>query len=246
MPSLEVLVFAPLIIFGAYLIFGMAGFGSTLIAVPLLAHLLPVKLVIPMVLLLDCVGSAGLGFKLRTQAWKEELKPLLPFLMIGIVIGAYVLLKLPTQWLLMLLGVFVVAFGANFLRGGKSLVRLPRWAAAPVGLCTGVTSSALGVGGPIYVFYFTARGATPDQIRATVPAVFTFTTVARILVFTGVGLFNRDILLAAAVLLVPMGLGLYTGHRLHGRLSREQAVRIVGGLLLLSGMTLLMRAAALP
>ena len=166
--------------------------------------------------------------------------------MIGIVIGAYVLLKLPTQWLLMLLGVFVVAFGANFLRGGKSLVRLPRWAAAPVGLCTGVTSSALGVGGPIYVFYFTARGATPDQIRATVPAVFTFTTVARILVFTGVGLFNRDILLAAAVLLVPMGLGLYTGHRLHGRLSREQAVRIVGGLLLLSGMTLLMRAAALP
>ena len=80
MPSLEVLVFAPLIVFGAYLVFGMAGFGSTLIAVPLLVHLLPVKFVIPMVLLLDCVSAAGLGFKLREQVWKGEFKPLLPFL----------------------------------------------------------------------------------------------------------------------------------------------------------------------
>ena len=183
MSSLEVLVFAPLIVFGAYLVFGMAGFGSTLIAVPLLVHLLPVKFVIPMVLLLDCVSAAGLGFKLREQVWKEEFKPLLPFLLAGLVAGAFVLLRLPTPWLVFSLGTFVILFGVNFLRVDESPLRLPRWAAAPVGLFAGVTSSAFGVGGPIYVFYFTARGATPDQIRATVPAVFTFTTIARIAIF---------------------------------------------------------------
>jgi uncharacterized membrane protein YfcA len=242
MSSLEVLVFAPLIVFGAYLVFGMAGFGSTLIAVPLLVHLLPVQFVIPMVLLLDCVSAAGLGFKLREQVWKEEFKPLLPFLLAGLVAGAFVLLRLPTPWLLFSLGTFVILFGVNFLRVDESPLRLPRWAAAPAGLFAGVTSSAFGVGGPIYVFYFTARGATPDQIRATVPAVFTFTTIARIAIFTGVGLFNRDVLIASAALLLPMGLGLYCGNRLHGRLSRAQAVRIVGGLLVLSGVTLLLRA----
>lgn len=244
LPSLEIVVFVPLIVFGAYLIFGMAGFGSTLIAVPLLAHLLPLKFAIPVVLLLDFVSAAGLGFKLRDQVWKAEFKPLLPFLLAGLFVGAYVLVRFPAAWLMLLLGVFVIVFGANFLRAGVSPMHLPRWAAVPVGLFAGMTSSAFGVGGPIYVFYFTARGATPDQIRATVPAVFTFTTVARIAIFTVVGLFNRDILLTSAVLLIPMALGLYCGNRLHGRLARAQAVRIIGGLLLLSGVSLLLRAAA--
>ena len=104
------------------------------------------------------------------------------------------------------------------------------------------TSSALGVGGPIYVFYFTARGATPEQIRATVPAVFSFTTVARIAIFAGVGLFNVNVLITAAVLLPVMAMGLWCGQRLHGRLTRDQAVRIIGALLLLSGVSLLVRA----
>ena len=46
MPSVAVLVFSPLIIVTAYIIFGISGFGSTLIAVPLLAHLFPLKFVI--------------------------------------------------------------------------------------------------------------------------------------------------------------------------------------------------------
>ena len=98
------------------------------------------------------------------------------------------------------------------------------------------------MGGPIYVFYFAARGATPEQIRATVPAVFSFTSVARIAIFTGVGLFNGEVLLAAAALLPAMALGLWCGHRLHGRLAREQAIQVIGALLLLSGASLILRA----
>ena len=132
----------------------------------------------------------------------------------------------------------------NYLIDRKSRIRLPRWAVAPIGVFAGTTSSAFGVGGPLYVFYFSARGATPEQIRATVPAVFSFTTVARIAIFASVGLFNTQMVIAAAALLPVMALGLWCGHRLHGRLSREQAIRIIGGLLLLSGTSLIVRAVA--
>ena len=67
MPPVEVLIFTPLIIVAAYLIFGMSGFGSTLIAVPLLAHLMPLKFAIPMVVLLDCVSAFSMGLKLRAD-----------------------------------------------------------------------------------------------------------------------------------------------------------------------------------
>lgn len=243
-PDLPILIFAPLIILVAYLIFGISGFGSTLIAVPLLAHLMPLKFVIPVVVMLDCVSAISMGLKLRADVWKTEFVPMLPFLLVGLLMGAFVLLKVPTHWLLLGLGGFVLLFGASYLIDRTSMIRLPRWTVAPIGLFAGTTSSALGVGGPLYVFYFTARGATPEQIRATVPAVFSFTTVARIAIFASVGLFNAQMLIAVAALLPVMALGLWCGHRLHGRLSRDQAVRIMGGLLLLSGASLIVRALA--
>jgi uncharacterized membrane protein YfcA len=242
MPSIEILVFTPLVILLAYVIFGMSGFGSTLIAVPLLAHLMPLKFVIPVVILLDCVSAFSMGFKLRAQVWKAEFIPMLPFLLVGLFAGAFVLIKLPTQYLILGLGCFVLIFGTNFMISRKSMLRLPRWCAAPIGLFAGTTSSALGVGGPIYVFYFTARGATPEQVRATVPAVFTFTSAARIAIFAAIGLFNPQVLYTAALLLPAMALGLWCGHRLHGKLTRDQAVRIIGALLLLSGVSLIVRA----
>jgi uncharacterized membrane protein YfcA len=153
-------------------------------------------------------------------------------------------LNLPTQWLFTGLGFFVVIFGSYYLIDRKSMVHLPRWACAPIGLIAGTTSSAFGVGGPLYVFFFTARGATPQQVRATVPAVFSFTTVARIAIFASVGLFNMDVVITAALLLPVMALGLWCGQRLHGSLTRDQAIRFIGGLLLLSGISLLVRAFA--
>ncbi len=244
MPSIEVLVFAPLIVLLAYVIFGISGFGSTLIAVPLLAHILPLKFVIPVIVVLDCAGAFSMGFKLRANVWKEEFLPMLPFLLVGLLIGAFVLLNLPTQWLFAGLGFFVVIFGGYYIIERKPMVHLPRWACAPLGIIAGTTSSAFGVGGPLYVFYFTARGATPEQVRATVPAVFSFTTVARIAIFASVGLFNTEMVIAVALLMPVMALGIWGGHRLHGRLSRDQVIRIIGGLLLLSGVSLLARAFA--
>jgi uncharacterized protein len=163
MPPLEVIIFAPLIIITAYVIFSISGFGSTLIAVPLLAHLFPLKFVIPMVVLLDCIASISMGLRLRENVNKTELVPLLPFLVVGLILGAFLLLRTPGEYLLGGLGVFAVAFGWMYAAGKQMKSRVSRWAAAPVGVFAGTTSSMFGVGGPIYVMYLAARGSTPDR-----------------------------------------------------------------------------------
>ena len=101
-----------------------------------------------------------------------------------------------------------------------------------------------GVGGPIYVMYLTARGSTPEHIRATVPVIFIFTTIARIVIFALAGLFTANVLYTAAALLPLMVLGMWLGHHLHLNMSREQLVRIIGVLLVGSGISLLVRALA--
>ena len=242
MPPVAVLVFSAVVVLLAYVIFGISGFGSTIIAVPLLAHFYPIQFVIPMIVLLDCVGAISMGVRLRTDVNKAELVPLLPFLAAGLLLGAFMLLRVPATLLLGGLGAIVVAYGVLYASGRQPKVRVARWSAAPVGIFAGMTSSMFGVGGPIYVMYLTARGSTPDNIRATVPVIFIFTTIARIVIFAVAGLFTASVLYTAAALLPLMVAGMWIGHHLHLNMSREQLVRIIGVLLIGSGASLLVRA----
>lgn len=240
--STAVLVFAPAAVVTAYVVFGVCGFGSTLVAVPLMAHFLPLKFVIPVVVLLDGVASASQGLQLRADIDRREIVPLLPFLVLGMTAGTLLLVSVPGDMLMLCLGAFVLVYGANYLFNRGSVPRLPRWSAAPIGLFGGTTAALFGSGGPVYVVYLAGRGATPDQIRATMPVVFIFTTLARIIVFALAGLFDREVFIATALLLPAMALGLWLGNRWHARISRAQAVRAVGVVLTLSGVSLLLRA----
>ena len=242
MPALEALIFAPLIVLAANVVFSISGFGLTLIAIPLLAHLFPIKFVIPMVALLDAVASLRQAATLRGGVYKTELLPLLPFMLAGMVAGAFLLLRLPAEILLLALGVLVLAYGVYYTLRHDSVFRLARWTVAPIGLFGGTTSAVFGVGAPLYIMYLTGRGATPDHIRATMPVIFSFTTVGRIILFAATGLFTGEILVTAAALVPVMLLGLYVGNRLHVNFPRETMVRIIGGLLVLSGISLLLRA----
>ena len=243
MPSLEAVVFSPLILVFGYVVFAITGFGSTLIAVPLLAHIFPLQFVIPLVALLDCIGSIRMGFRLRANVYRQEFLPLLPFMVVGMVGGVLLLVRLPADLLLGVLGFLVVVFGTSYAMKRGAVVRLARWTAAPIGLAGGVASSAFGVGGPLYVFFLTARGATPDQIRATMPVIFIFTSLARIALFAAAGLFTPEVLIAAVLLLPVMIFGLYLGNRLHLDLPRDKVIRIIGALLVVSGFSLILRAA---
>ncbi len=240
----HILILAPLIVFVAYVVFGISGFGSTLIAVPLLAHILPLKFVVPFFVILDCIGALNMGLRLRAEVMRAELLLLLPFMALGVIAGVYLLVQVSPELLLGGLGLFVLFFGVSYVvKRGKGFP-LPRWAAAPIGSFGGATSAVFGIGGPIYVFFLSGRGGGPDQIRATMPMIFMFTTVARILLFIVAGLYSPATLLAALALLPVMALGVWTGHHLHLNLSRDTVIRVMGGLLVFSGISLILRAIA--
>ena len=77
------------VLFAAYLVRGMAGFGSGLIALPLLSLVFPLPLVVPIVVLLDYLGSASQGLRnVERIVWREQLV-LIPFMCIGVGGGLY-------------------------------------------------------------------------------------------------------------------------------------------------------------
>jgi Sulfite exporter TauE/SafE len=107
---------AALVLFFAYLVRGIAGFGSGLIAVPLLSLLFPVPSVIPLVVSLDYVGSLSQGVKnLDRVAWREQLA-LVPFTVAGVALGLFALQTVPSAVLAKTLGAFVMRAGCGSIR----------------------------------------------------------------------------------------------------------------------------------
>ncbi|MEJ2622436.1 MAG: sulfite exporter TauE/SafE family protein [Candidatus Thiodiazotropha sp.] len=83
------LIIAATIICSAYLVRGIAGFGSGLIAIPLLALMLPLSIAVPLIVLLDYIASASHGVKHREAIRWRDIMPLLPFSIFGVVMALY-------------------------------------------------------------------------------------------------------------------------------------------------------------
>lgn len=229
----------------AYLVFGMVGFGTTLVAAPLLAHVLPVSTVIPALALTDFIAASSSGFRLGPQVVKAELWRLVPPMLLGSAFGAWVLFAVPVKALMLLLGVFVVLYALNGLRRKAPQRALaPRWAWW-YGGTGGVLSALFGAGGWVYSIYLTRRIEDPQQIRATQNAVLTVSSFIRVGLFTAAGrYFDLDLLLLVLCLLPAMALGLYLGHHITLRLDRPRFMRVLFSVLLLTGGSLVVRALA--
>lgn len=231
------------ILLAAYLIRGITGFGSGLVAVPLLALFLPLQFVVPLILLLDFTASlviGGLHFK-RVQ-W-GEIGVLIPIGVVGVIVGTSLLVKLPPEPMLMALAVFVFIFAVRSmlnLHGEKPASRA--WA-VPAALTGGTVGALFGTGGPPYVIYLSHRIRDKGDLRATFSALFFFEGMTRIISFLVAGLLMTAQVWLAYIVALPLVLGaLYLGGHMHVSLSQAQMTRLVGVLLLVSSVSLSFKA----
>ncbi len=231
------------IILLAYFIRGISGLGSGLIAVPLLAHFLPLQFVVPFVLILDFSASIVMSGKTRKHARWDEITPLLPFSIAGIVLGVMLLVNLPKEPLLIVLGIFVMVFGLRNALNIHGEKLISRWWAIPAGLTGGTVGALFGTGGPPYVIYFSHRLHDKAEMRATFSGLFLLDGGLRIVTFLIAGLLLQpDMLLALAGAMPLMVLGLYFGNKVHAGLTNQQMMRLIGVLLVGSGTSLIWKA----
>ena len=242
--DLTTFVIAATVVAGAYVIFGITAFGAALFTVPILSHFLPLDFVLPMCALIDMSAALALGVRFSREADWSELKWMVPLSLAGAVTGVTLLVALPRQATIAGIGAFLVAYGIYALRQ-KEAVRMVSRAWAPVaGFIGGAIGTLFGMGAPPYAIYLTHR--MPDKLafRATLSSMVIFSVSMRALVFTASGLMLADRLAGFAVLLPVALAGLWLGNRIHSRISRAGLLRVVAGLLLLIGVSLLARALA--
>jgi uncharacterized membrane protein YfcA len=236
------LIVVVLVVFVAYLVFGVTGFGASPITIPVLVHVLPLTFVLSLAAILDLASALALGVHTRRQADTRELLSLVPFTLAGLTLGVTLLVHLPGRATRLALGLFVCAYAIHVVVRRDTARRLRRWWAGPAGLVGGVVGALFGIGGPPYVMYITGRVADPAAQRATISQMVILNVGLRVVVFALAGLLaSRPLWIAVALLLPVAWLGVLAGHHVHVRVAPATAARIIGGVLLLTGVTLLLR-----
>src|SRR3954467_9294607 len=77
------------------LIFGVTGFGSALVTIPLATHLVPLKFALALFAVIDLCCARGGGLENPRSAGRAEWTRLVPMILVGTALGGTALVNLP-------------------------------------------------------------------------------------------------------------------------------------------------------
>ena len=237
------LALAAIIVFAAFVVRGMSGFGAGMIGIPLLAFLMPVHRAVAMFGLMVLFLFLFLSIRDWGEVVKDELKRLIVPTLLGVVAGAMLFANLDNRLLLQMLGGFLIAYAlyafAVHYFGLPEFTCSQRWA-FPVGFVGAFIDTLFGGGGgTLVVIYLHMRRVGRAPFRATVAALWLAEMVARILGYGVAGYYSMETLLLCALLLPMMGAGTWVGERLGNRISQESFSKLMELLLMIAGVSLL-------
>lgn len=211
----------PAVLFLATVSRSAFGFGEALIAVPLLAVLLPVEVAAPLAVLV----SITVALVIVMQDWREVHIASAGWLvfstLFGIPLGLYLLKATPEAVVKSLLAMVIIAFSIYSLTVRQRYELKNDRFAWIFGFFAGVLGGAYGMNGPPLVVYGAMRGWSPANFRATLQGYFLVASMVGMVGYGLAGLWtatvNRYYLISLPAALVAIFLGRIVNRRLDSR-----------------------------
>jgi uncharacterized membrane protein YfcA len=106
----------------------------------------------------------------------------------------------------------------------------------------GVVHGLFSTGGPNIVYVLGREIEDKGEFRSTIATMFVPMTLALLVDYALVGLFNRGVVIMIGWSLIPVGIGLWLGEWAHARFDNKTFKRALWVLLLVGGIILSARA----
>lgn len=221
---------------------GITGFGSMLIAIPVLSLFMDIRAAIPVLMLFGFVINTTITVSLwRHIRWKRTLL-LLGGTLPGIPLGVWMLEHGEISWLQLTIAAVLLAFSMYGLVF-KGFKNPPGRVWAPIaGFGCGFLTAAISAGGPPVIVYATSQHWPKDEIKALMAAYFMIAANTVIVVYVIKGIITDAALIPAAIGSPLLLLAIHLGQKLYNRLSGNDYRKLVLLVLLGLGLMMLYRA----
>lgn len=225
--------------FVAAFVQGVTGFGSAIVAMPLLSLLVDVRASAPLVALLSlAINTALLVPERRRLPW-GRVGPLLAGSLAGVPCGVLFVAGADERLARGALGAALVVSSLCLLRFGRLPLGTGKWPAAAFGAFSGLLGGAFNASGPPAVLYAASQSWDKAETRAALQLYFLLSGLVVVALHAFSGLTDRSVLLTAAAALPLLAAGSFAGHAVHRRVSEERFRTLVRVLLLAAGIALI-------
>ncbi|NMM08938.1 MAG: sulfite exporter TauE/SafE family protein [Polaromonas sp.] len=216
-----------------------AGFGSLAVPVMALSVTVPqaAAILMPLLLLMDLLGVAVF----RKNFDLKFLKFLVPFGLVGTVVGALLFKVLDANVVASVVGGFTLLFLAQRLLfpPKPDSPPPPKWLGALLTVTSGFTSFVAHAGGPPLSAYVIPLRLSPIKFTSTMAFFFFVINLSKWIPYAWLGLLDLRNLTTSLVLLPLAPVGVWMGVRLAGHISQLWFYRILYFGMLLTGLKLL-------
>ena len=232
------------ILFLATVIRSAFGFGEALVAVPLLALLMPVEVAAPVAVLVSitvaliAVIQDWRHIHIRSAGW------LVVSTMAGIPLGLLLLKAVPEPVVKTILAAVIIAFSAHSLFGRERGELATDRFAWVFGFSAGILGGAYGMNGPPLAVYGSLRRWKPQHFRATLQGYFLPASLAGLWGYRLAGLWTPAVNRLYLLSLPAVAVAIVVGRIINRRLSHRQFLLYVHYCLIVIGVILLLQAAA--
>ena len=210
-----------------------AGFGFSLLTVPLMAFVVGPKEAVVLSAVMSVGSNGTVAWRSRSDVDRGVAGRLLGGALLGMPVGLVVLSRLAEEPLQILIGLAVLASAAVLALGVK--LRRPHSPTdVGVGLMSGMFKTSVGISGPPIVILLQGRGLAKTAFRATSASVIVAVNVVSLGLFAVTGRFDRLVIAAALVSLPALPLGYWLGDRMHARVPEERFRYLVLAMVVLS------------
>jgi uncharacterized membrane protein YfcA len=219
------------------------GFGEALVAVPLLALVMPVETAVPLAMLVSITVAAVVVLQDWRRIHLGSAWRLVASTLVGIPLGLFLLTSMPEALLKGILGLVIIAFAAFSLLSRNPAILKDDRHAWLYGFAGGILGGAYGMNGPPLVVYGALRRWSPQHFRATLQGYFLPASIAAMFGYWLAGLWTPQVTQHYLVSLPAVVLAIFAGRAANNRMDGPRFMRLIHTGLLIIGVTLLLQAA---
>ncbi|MCK5397966.1 MAG: sulfite exporter TauE/SafE family protein [Thermoplasmata archaeon] len=229
------LFFAIIVILLAGLVQGLAGFGFSQFALPLLVLVMISQELIPMMVVLSLFLNLFLVYELRKDIQLKRIWPLMLGGILGIPIGTYLLLIADTGIMKLLIGLVIIIFGLAQLFEIRKTVKNEKLAMGPIGFAGGILNGSVSMSGPPLIIFFSNQKMGKQEFRANLIAFFMFINLVTLPVFLFAGLLTSEIITISGILLPGLIVGAFIGSKLALKIDEARFKKMTTLLIIFMG-----------